>query len=121
MKLNEFVKPASVILVLLLTGGLSICLRNYLNLSEPSLMILLTMSFILSVLLPHFSRLQSFSIKRGELILAQVTEKEANVKQLASTTAKVARLLEKEALALSLDGNPSEIISAIEELEELVN
>ncbi|HHX8443210.1 TPA: hypothetical protein ACVO0G_004639 [Vibrio diabolicus] len=120
MKWIQLVKPIVVIVLLLLTGGLSLWLRSYSNLSEPSLMTLLTMSFILSILLPNLNQLKSFSITRGEMILEQVTQKEENVKQLAIATANVARLIEKEALILSLDGSPSEIIPAIEKLEELV-
>ncbi|GGB11406.1 hypothetical protein [Agarivorans gilvus] len=120
MKWILLVKPIVVIVLLWATGRFSLWLQNYSDLSELSLMTLLTMSFILSILLPNINQLKSFSIAKGEIILQQVTEKEENVKQVAIATARVARLLEKEALILPLDGTPSEIIPAIEKLEELV-
>ncbi|WIG83241.1 hypothetical protein KFZ68_15095 [Photobacterium damselae] len=53
------------------------------------------------------------------MILREVEEKEKNIKKVALATEKVARVIEKEALILSPDDSPSEIIPTIEELEKI--
>ena len=117
----QLIKPVVVVILLGASGSTSFWLRDYAELSESSLMVLLTMSFILSILLPHLNQLKSFSIVKGEMILSEVEEKEKNIKKVALATAKVARVIEKEALILSPDGSPSEIIAAIEDLEKIAS
>lgn len=62
MKCDQVMKPIIVIILPSITGKTSFWLRDYAELSKSSLMILLTMSFILSILLPHLNQIKSFQL-----------------------------------------------------------
>ena len=52
-------------------------------------MVLITLSTIFSILLPNLNQLKSFSITKGELILQEVKDSEAAVKELALATVEL--------------------------------
>ena len=83
---NSIIKPILVVVIFLVCGIGSVWLKGFLSLSEASFMVLLTLSTIFSILLPSLSQLKSFSITKGELILQEVKDSEAAVKDLAIAT-----------------------------------
>lgn len=87
--LYRALKPIAVVLMLLGFIGLSIWLRGYASLSEASFMVLVTLSAILSVLLPNLNQVKSFSISKGELVLQEMKETEASVQELAKAIVEV--------------------------------
>lgn len=79
-------KPTLVVAIFLIGIGGSLCLKTFLGLSEASFMVLVTLSFVFSILLPNLNQLKSFSITKGELILQEVKDSEAAVRELAIAT-----------------------------------
>lgn len=84
--MKTLVKPV-VVLALFIFGVIgSAWLKILLNLSEVSFMGLVSLSAIFSILLPNLNQLKSLSITRGELILQEVKDSEAAIKELAIAT-----------------------------------
>lgn len=81
-----FIKPVLVIALFLIGVYGSVWLTSLLELSEASIMVLVTLSAIFSVLLPNLNQLKSISITKGELILQEVKDSEASIKELAIAT-----------------------------------
>ncbi|WP_063651007.1 hypothetical protein [Aliivibrio fischeri] len=84
--MKKLKKPVIVIAIFLVMLWCSVWFKNHLNLSEASLMVLVTLATIFSVLLPNLNELKSFSLAKGELILRDVKDKEQAVNELASAT-----------------------------------
>lgn len=78
------INPVISIAALCIGFKVSLWLKAYSNLSEPSFIIVLIFFMIFSILLPRLNSLQSFSLTKGELVLREVKETEASVKELAS-------------------------------------
>jgi competence protein ComGC len=79
-------KPAVVITLFILGIMCSLWLKSGLDLSEASFMVLVIIAAIFSILIPNLGQLKSFSITKGELILQEVKDSEAAVKELAIAT-----------------------------------
>lgn len=84
--IKKLTKPAIAIVALLISIWCSLWLKSYASLSETSFMVLVTISFIFSILLPNLNQLKSFSITKGELILQEIKDSEAAIKDLAIAT-----------------------------------
>ncbi len=84
--IKPIIKPAIVIVLLMVGIMCSMWLKSHSNLSEASFMVLVTLSAIFSILIPNLGQLKSFSITKGELILLEVKDSEAAVKELAIAT-----------------------------------
>jgi hypothetical protein len=85
-RMNVLTKPAFVLVLFLIGVCGSVWLKSLLDLSEASFMVLVTLSAIFSILLPNLNQLKSFSITKGELILQEVKDSEAAIKELAIAT-----------------------------------
>ena len=77
------IAPAISIITLFIGFNVSLWLKEYSNLSEPSFMIVLTFFMLFSILLPRLTKLQSISLSKGELVLQEMKETEIAVKELA--------------------------------------
>ncbi|HIH0456629.1 TPA: hypothetical protein ACYHOH_003199 [Vibrio cholerae] len=84
--MRKLTKPFIVIAIFLIMLWCSVWFKSHYNLSEASLMVLVTLAAIFSVLLPNLNELKSFSLAKGELILQDVKDKEQAVNELASAT-----------------------------------
>ncbi|HEY0922075.1 hypothetical protein [Rheinheimera pacifica] len=114
------IKPA-LVLVFLLTGiGGSAWLMSQLNLSEASFMVLVTLSAIFSILLPNLNQLKSFSITKGELILQEVKDSEAAIKELAIATADLVEAA-NEGSIVSHGFNQARYDQAVEKIRALTS
>lgn len=83
---KPLMKPVIVIALFILGIMCSLWLKSHEDLSEASLMVLVTLAAIFSILIPNLGQLKSFSITKGELILQEVKDSEAAVKELAIAT-----------------------------------
>lgn len=83
---KPLMKPAVVITLFILGIMCSLWLKSGLDLSEASFMVLVIIAAIFSILIPNLGQLKSFSITKGELILQEVKDSEAAVKELAIAT-----------------------------------
>ncbi|MEL0630384.1 hypothetical protein [Psychromonas aquatilis] len=101
--LTAIKKPIIVIVFFLVFGYLSLWLKSYSNLSEASFMVLITLSTILSILLPNMNQLKSFSIAKGELVLQEIKETETSVKALAEATLNVMKVADEKYFELGGD------------------
>jgi hypothetical protein len=115
--LNKIIKPVCVVLMLLGFIILSIFLRDYASLSEASFMVLITLSSILGVLVPNLNNVKSFSISKGELVLQEMKETEASVKELAKAIIEVQEAGNHGIMLETYDGEAHD--AAIENLRKL--
>jgi hypothetical protein len=83
------IKPIMVMTTLGISVYLALSLKEFSKLSETSFMVLLTMSFLISIILPNLHQLKSFSLTKGELVLQEVKETESNIKELALATVEL--------------------------------
>ncbi|WP_157890280.1 hypothetical protein [Marinobacterium aestuarii] len=84
--IKKLLKPIMVVVIFIISVWCSLWLKSYADLSEISFMGLITISSIYSILLPNLNKLKSFSLARGEVILQEVKDSEAAVKELALAT-----------------------------------
>jgi competence protein ComGC len=114
---NRILKPTIVVAMLTSFIGFSIWLRKYESLSEASFMVLVTLSAILSVLIPNLNQVKSFSISKGELVLQEMKETEASVKELAKAIVEVQETGNHGIMLESYDSEAHDM--AIERLRKL--
>lgn len=98
--ISKIIKPIIVIGIFLIGVKCSLWLKSYAKLCEASLMVLITLSAIFAILLPNLNQLKSFSITKGELILQDIKDSEAAVKELAIATLELVEAISEGALFL---------------------
>ncbi|TMX32032.1 hypothetical protein DA096_08875 [Vibrio rotiferianus] len=116
--MGKLVKPTIVVVIFLVSVWGAMWLKNNVNLSEASFMILITLAAIFSILLPNLNQLKSFSITRGELILQEIKDSEVAVKELALATLELVEA-STEAAIVTNDFDEERYKRAIEELKSL--
>lgn len=84
--IKEMQRPVLVVAIFLIGIIGALYLKKIAGLSEASFMVLVTISFVFSILLPNLSQLKSLSLARGELILQEIKGSEAAVRDLAIAT-----------------------------------
>lgn len=119
INVQKILKPSLVLLMLASFIGASIWLRGYATLSESSFMVLITISSMLSLLLPNLNNIKSFSIIKGELVLQEMKETEASVKELAKAILDVTETGSHGLMLQSYDGEAHD--KAIESLRKLTS
>ena len=113
------VAPAISIVTLVIGFKVSLWLKEYSNLSEPSFIIVLTFFMIFSILLPRINRLQSFSLTKGELVLQDIKETEASVKELAKAILEVTETSSHAIMRESFDREAKD--NAVDKLRKLTS
>ena len=114
---NENIKAIIVTAILFIMVSLSLWIKEYSNLSEPSLMVLITLSAIFSILIPNLNQLKSFSLVKGELILQEIKDTESSIKELAKALVDVTEASNHNLVLPSFD--QEEQTKALEKLKKL--
>jgi hypothetical protein len=109
--------PAISIITLGIGFKVSLWLKEYSKLSEPSFMLILIFFMIFSILLPRLNSLQSFSLTKGELVLRDIKETERSVKQLAKAVLDVEETSGDKLLLQSIDESAHK--EAVDRLKKL--
>lgn len=118
--IKEIRITALVVAIFLMGICGSLYLRNLEGLSEASFMLLVTISFIFSILLPNLNQLQSFSLTKGELILQEIKVSESAIRELAIATVELVEASTEFAM-VSEEYNQEHYERAIEKIRKLTN
>lgn len=113
-------KTIAAIATILASISCSLWLKSYASLSESSFMVLVTISVILGLVLPNINQLKSFSITKGELILQEVKDGEAAVKELALATLELVEASTKGA-RVTEDFDQDRFNKSIERMKSLTS
>lgn len=113
-------RPVLVVTIFLIGIGGSLCLKKFVGLSEASFMVLVTISFIFSILLPNLNQLKSLSLTKGELILQEVKDSEAAVRELAIATVDLVEASSEFAIVTE-EYDQDRYDKAVEKIRKLTN
>lgn len=111
------IAPAISIITLFVGFKVSLWLKEYSNLSEASFMLVLIFFMLFSILLPRLNKFQSFSLVKGELVLQEMKETEASVKELAKAILEVIETSSHGIMIESFDSKAQN--KAVEKLRKL--
>ena len=111
------VAPVISIITLGIGFKVSLWLKEYSSLSEASFMIVLIFFMIFSIILPRLDMLRSFSLTKGELVLQEMKDTEASVKELAKAILEVTETSSHGIMRESFDGAAKN--KAVEKLRKL--
>ena len=106
--------------IIILLGGVKFCLwlKSSENLSEPSFITLIAFFMILSIVIPFFNQIQSFSLFKGELILKEMKETETSIKNLGIAIYNAIDCSSKDSLSIS-SASRNDFQVAMKKLKEL--
>ena len=97
-------------------GGAS-ALKIYSIISEPTFLSLIIVIFLIGLFISYSDKVKSINLAKGELILRDMQETEASVKELAKAILEVTEASNHGLMLQSYDGKAHEL--AIEKLRKL--
>ncbi|MDW5418716.1 hypothetical protein R6242_19290 [Iodobacter sp. CM08] len=104
-----------IIFIIGITG--SIMLKIYGIISEPSFLTFTVLTVLIALFIAYSNKVQSISLLKGELILKDIKETEASIKELAKAILEVTETFQHGIMLESFDCEPQE--KAVEKLRKL--